>query len=101
MNKTPLFYKDEIVLYCNREDDKIPCVVIEAHHHKRNLVGWNERYIIKSLDPEKQFTTGISSRTNFDVYYKNANFCAGEYLEKTNINYQEIDTIKIFEELSS
>jgi hypothetical protein len=100
MNKTPLFYKDEIVLYCNREDDKIPCVVIEAHHYKRDFGLYNERYIIKSLDPKKQFNIGVSSRTNFDVYYENANFCAGEYLEKTDMIYQEIDTIKIFEELS-
>ena len=100
MNKTPLFYKDEIVLYRSGKE-KILCIVIEAHHHKRNLVGWNERYIIKSLDPEKQFNIGVSSRTNFDVYYENAYFCAGEYLEKTDMIYQEIDTIKIFEELSS
>ena len=88
MNKTPLFYKNEIVMYSDGKEEKIPCLVIEAFYYKRSIAGYNERYIIQSLDPKKQFIVG-------------ANFCAGEYLEKTNMVYQEIDTIRIFQELSN
>ena len=102
---TPLFYKDEIVMYkgnwyTGKKD--LLCVILVAQHYGRTEFNnhYKERYIIKSLQPEiYDFECNISSDTR-EIYY-NVNKCAGEYLKKidTKNPLYSFDIEGMFEEL--
>lgn len=94
---TPLFYKGEFILYGK---EKIPCVILDAFHYGRDYPNqeYKERYVINSLDKDYQFTGVIYN----GVHYPTANFCAGEFLNKTDQKlplFYNINVEDIFEEL--